>query len=70
MAAAGVTMIALGTSGFLIVVLGWVARLTLVIAGVALVHASWQTDLLGLGLFAGVLVHAWNKGRRVPQPSP
>lgn len=70
MAAAGVAMIALGTSGFLIVVLGWVSRLTLVVAGVALVHASWQTDLLGLGLFAGVLVHAWKRGRRVPQPSP
>lgn len=61
MAALGVTLIALGTSGFLIVMLGWVARLTLVVAGVSLVHAHWQTDLVGLCLSFLVFGHVWRR---------
>ncbi len=52
----GVVILSAGTMGFLLRPTNWAERVTLIVAALLLIKPGLYTDLIGLGLFAGVLL--------------
>ena len=52
----GVVILSAGTMGFLLRPTNWAERVLLIVAALLLIKPGLYTDLIGLGLFAGVLV--------------
>ncbi|MCL6646706.1 MAG: TRAP transporter fused permease subunit [Chloroflexi bacterium] len=67
-AAVGVLALAVGFGGWLWGPASRPERVLAVVAGLLLFYASRLTDLLGLGLFVGVLVVAWLRAHWRPAP--
>ncbi|MFC2060741.1 TRAP transporter permease [Chloroflexota bacterium] len=52
----GVIAIAAGVAGYLLTNLGWLERVLLLGAGIALIAPGWQTDIISLGILAVIVI--------------
>jgi TRAP-type uncharacterized transport system fused permease subunit len=61
----GVLLLSAAVQGWFIGLLGWKQKVVLFVAGIAMIHGSWVSDLIGIA--AAALMFTWQRRTAPPR---